>query len=133
MKICIPVLEDKGMESRISAHFGSAPRFAIVDADTADCRIIINHNEHHAHGMCHPLAAIGREHPDAVVVGGIGSGALARLQAAGIEVFLSDARTVAQAVEAFKNGQLSRIDPAQSCQGHAHGHGHGHGHGGSWN
>ena len=34
MKICIPVNENNGVDSSVSAHFGSAPFFMIVDSDT---------------------------------------------------------------------------------------------------
>ncbi len=129
MKLCIPVIEDQGIESRISAHFGSAPHFAVVESDTGECRIIANNNQHHAHGMCHPLTAIGRENPDAVIVGGIGAGALNKLLSAGIDVYLSDRATVEQALEAFKNGQLARMDADAACGAHGYGYGHGHGHG----
>lgn len=34
MKICFPVQQDKGMESAVYHHFGSAPLFVVVDTDT---------------------------------------------------------------------------------------------------
>ena len=42
MQICIPVVEDKGLQSRVSAHFGSAPAFMIVDTESGACRAIAN-------------------------------------------------------------------------------------------
>ena len=61
MHICIPVLDDRGLDSQVSAHFGSAPGFMIVDTESGSCRLIGNGNQHHAHGMCQPLAALAGE------------------------------------------------------------------------
>ncbi len=136
MIVCIPVSRDEGLQSPVSAHFGSAPFFMLVDQQAATLRTIANRNQHHAHGQCQPLAAIAGEPVDAVVVGGIGGGALARLQAAGVEVLWSDHATVEETLKALAGPGLQRIGPAQAC-GHQHGgagHGQGgagHGHGGA--
>jgi predicted Fe-Mo cluster-binding NifX family protein len=121
MQICIPVIEDRGLESRVSGHFGSAPGFMIVDTESLACRAIENHNAHHAHGMCQPLAALAGEVVDALVVGGIGMGALMKLQASGITVFRAEHPTVAEAVSAYNEGKLQPVDQDRACAGH-HGH-----------
>jgi predicted Fe-Mo cluster-binding NifX family protein len=127
MKICIPVNRDEGMRSPVCAHFGSAPFFLIVDTDTSDCLPIPNRNKHHAHGMCQPLKSLEGHAVDAVVVGGIGMGALNKLRAGGVEVFLSEYPTVSETVAAYDAGTLKTVDPRNACAGHGHGHGHGHG------
>lgn len=125
MNICIPVIKDKGLQSRISPHFGSAPLFMMVDTESGECRALANQNRGHAHGKCRPLASLAGEDIQGVVVGGMGPGALNKLNAAGIEVFLSDRKTVEETLAAFKEGILSRMTADVAC-----GHGHGHGHGG---
>ena len=132
MNICIPVNEDKGLQSQVCAHFGSAPLFLIVDTDSEGCRAIPNHNQHHGHGMCMPLASLQGERIDGMVVGGIGKGALSKLQTAGIRVYLSDLPTVEATVSAFKAGSLREVTPAEACAHHGSGpQGQGpHGHGG---
>jgi len=121
MQLCVPVLEDQGLDSRVSAHFGSAPAFMIVDTDSGACRVIANNNSHHAHGMCQPLAVLAGESVDGIIVGGIGMGALMKLQAAGIEVFRAVHPTVAETIAAFKEGALQRVGQDGACAGH-HGH-----------
>jgi predicted Fe-Mo cluster-binding NifX family protein len=121
MQICIPVIEDRGLDSRVSGHFGSAPAFMIVDTESLVCRTIGNNNQHHAHGMCQPLAALAGEAVDGIVVGGIGMGALMKLQAAGITVFRAEHPTVAEAVSAYKDGSLQPVGHEGACAGH-HGH-----------
>jgi predicted Fe-Mo cluster-binding NifX family protein len=123
MQICIPVVEDKGLESRVSAHFGSAPAFMIVDTETGACRAIGNTDSHHQHGMCQPLAALAGHAVDSIVVGGIGMGALMKLQAANINVFHADRQTVGETLEAFRAGTLRAVDAQSACGQHAHQHG----------
>ena len=122
MNICIPVTEDRGLDSPVSPHFGAAPIFMIVATETMTCRPLVNRNQHHAHGMCQPLAALAGEDLQGIVVGGIGMGALMKCQASGIEVFLSECATVRQTVEAFKVGRLRPVTPATACQHHGHDH-----------
>jgi predicted Fe-Mo cluster-binding NifX family protein len=128
MKICIPCAEDRGLDSPVYAHFGSAPVFLIVDSESGECRAMMNQNTHHAHGMCQPLNALAGEAVDAIAVGGIGQRALARLQASGIAVYLADQPTVAATVEALGRGALRAVTIDEACAGHGHQHGHDHGH-----
>lgn len=120
MKICIPVENDNGLNSTVCAHFGSAPAFMIVDTDTKDCRVIVNKNDHHAHGMCTPIAALQGEAIDGMLVGGIGMGALNKLSAANIQVFVAEQETVQAAVDAFNSGALKPMQPGMTCRGHNH-------------
>lgn len=121
MLICIPVESDAGMQSKVCAHFGSAPIFMIVDTDTAACRPITNTNQHHAHGMCQPLAVLAGEKFDSIVVGGIGMGALNKLSAAGVKVYRSGQPTIQATMDAMKTGQLQEVTPGMACS-HQHQH-----------
>ena len=122
MNICIPVDEDKGIQSEVCAHFGSAPAFMIVDTDTGGCRAVTNHNQHHGHGMCMPLQSLQGEKIDGMVVGGIGMGALNKLNAASIRVYISEHTTVAETIDAYKAGSLKTVEPHMACAHHGHGH-----------
>jgi predicted Fe-Mo cluster-binding NifX family protein len=132
MNVCIPVTQDLGLQSPVSRHFGSAPIFLAVDTESGTCRAIMNRDLHHEHGMCQPLLSLAGEKFDRMVVGGIGMGALNKLQAAGLRVFLSDCATVDEALAALKAGSLVEANAAMACAHHGEGHGgHGHhGHGG---
>ena len=120
MKVCIPALTNNGLESTVCGHFGSAPFFILVNTDDLSVEGIVNNNAHHAHGTCQPLAAIAGHKVDAVVVGGIGGGALAKLTASGIRVFKAEHPTVKESVDAIKQGSLSPVDPHGACRGHHH-------------
>lgn len=125
MKVCIPVEDNNALDSRVCAHFGSAPFFLIVDTDTNECDSIVNTGAHHAHGMCQPLALLDGKEIDGVVVGGIGRGALFKLQTAGIAVYLSEYQTVRETIAAHVAGTLKTVSQDHVCQGHGHGHGAG--------
>jgi predicted Fe-Mo cluster-binding NifX family protein len=122
MNLCIPVEDDNGLESQVCGHFGAAPAFMIVDSETGKCRVILNGNQHHGHGMCAPLQSLAGEPIDCMVVGGIGGGALNKLNAANIQVYLSQQATVAETVAAFKAGTLQSVQPHMACAHHGHGH-----------
>lgn len=121
MKICFPVEQDEGLESRIYNHFGSAPLFVLVDADARTVSVITNGDQHHAHGVCNPLKALNSQMLDAVVVGGIGGGALSRLNQAGVKVYRAEAPTIAQNLSLLESKGLSEFILQDKCGGHGHG------------
>jgi predicted Fe-Mo cluster-binding NifX family protein len=120
MNICIPVNQDQGLESPVCAHFGSAPLFMIINTENGDCRAIPNRNHEHNHGMCQPLLSLAGENVEGMVVGGIGMGALGKLQAANVSVYRSEFPTVAATLAAFKSGTLRLVTPQSACQHHGH-------------
>ena len=131
MKVCIPINEDRGLDSAVCEHFGSAPGFLMVDTATGDCRAIANENQHHGHGMCQPLQALAGEQVDGMVVGGIGMGAVNKLMAAGVAVYKSSFPTVRETLDALAAGTLPTVTADMACgqHGHAQGQGGGCGHG----
>ncbi|MCK5147415.1 NifB/NifX family molybdenum-iron cluster-binding protein [bacterium] len=123
MKICFPTTEDNGLESTVFGHFGSAPFFVICDTDTMETIALDNQDKIHEHGGCNPLAALGGEKVDAIVVGGIGKGAIMGLNRAGIKVYQAYKGTVNQNVQAWKDGQVKEMSPEGACGGHGNGGG----------
>jgi predicted Fe-Mo cluster-binding NifX family protein len=118
MKICMPTLESKGMESKVHAHFGSAPYFAFFDVDSGKLELVANANEHHEHGACQPVAWMAGRGVGAVVSGGMGRRAIEMFNLAGIKVYLMDGATVGKAVDNFKAGKLAELKPDMACAGH---------------
>lgn len=126
MKLCFPVTKNEGLDTPVFGHFGSAPLFLLVDTE-GEVLEVVNRDLHHAHGGCSPVKALGGQAVDAVVVGGIGGGALQGLSNAGIQVLAAGAATVRENVALARQGALTAWEPARTCGGHGHGHGHGHG------
>jgi predicted Fe-Mo cluster-binding NifX family protein len=122
MKICMPISEDRGLESPLCEHFGSAPAFLLVDTETQARKVFTNDHVQHEHGHCAPIAQLAEEQVEAFVVGGIGAGALARLQAMGAVVYRGRPGPAAQSLEALARKELAPLSPADTC-GHHHHHG----------
>ncbi|HUK64177.1 MAG TPA: NifB/NifX family molybdenum-iron cluster-binding protein [Dongiaceae bacterium] len=142
MKACFPVARDRGLESRVHPHLGSAPVLLLVDTQTGATRAIPNPECGSGHGRCHPLDILADEKLDLMAVSGIGPGALDRLEAAGIRVYQTPRATVGEALDAIARGALPPVLPEEvigagfGCgrggrhggRGYFHHHG-GHGHG----
>jgi len=126
MKVCFPVVENRGLESEVFAHFGSAPGFLVVDLATNEVTAVQNRDQVHQHGACNPVAGLGGQHVDAVVVGGIGGGALQKLNRAGMRVFQAQQGTVADNMKLFQSNLLPEYMPGHTCGGHGEGHGCSH-------
>ena len=124
MKLCIPVERNEGLNSLVYGHFGSAPLFLVVDTETREVNEISNRDLHHMHGACSPLKALGGVSVDAIVVGGIGAGALKGLNQAGLKVFQSQGVTVVDNLTCLSMDMLPELSPNQVCGGHGHGCGH---------
>jgi len=117
MKVCFPVQKNEGMDSRVYNHFGSAPMFVVIDMTTNDVSTIANRDQHHDHGSCNPLKALDDHRVDAIVVGGIGRGALSRLNQSGIRVYQANARSIRENVGMFMAEQLPEYTLKQCCGG----------------
>jgi len=126
MKVCIPVEEYRGLDSPVYGHFGSAPVFVLVNTETLAIEPLGNHDHEHQHGACSPLKALGGQQVNAVIVVGIGPGAIQGLQQAGIDVFQFRGGTVAEAVRQFRANALPAMTIECACGGHGSGQSCGH-------
>src|SRR4030043_1180222 len=105
MKVGFAVQGNEGVESKVYDHFGSAPAFIIVDTEGKDVLTVNNKNLHHAHGACNPIMALDGKSVEAMVVGGIGAGALVKLNGLGIRVFGAGAPTVKENLALLRENQ----------------------------
>jgi predicted Fe-Mo cluster-binding NifX family protein len=126
MKICFPVAEAQGISSEVFGHFGSAPAFIIVETESNHVSTINNKDQHHAHGACNPLKALNNQKVDAIVVGGIGAGALMKLNQQGMKVFQARAQTVKENIQLLRDRKLPEFTMQHTCAGHGHAGGCGH-------
>ena len=119
MKICFPVETNEGLNSAVYGHFGSAPLFMVVDTDANTVASISNRDQHHVHGACNPMKALDNQQVDAIVVGGIGAGALTRLNQMGITVHRSQADTIQENLALFASKSLPVLTVQGCCGGHS--------------
>jgi predicted Fe-Mo cluster-binding NifX family protein len=93
--------------------------FVVVDTETKGLATISNQDQHHSHGACNPMKALDNQKVDAIVVGGIGAGALTRLNQMGIRVHRSQAETVAANMGLFNTQSLPELTVQGCCGGHS--------------
>lgn len=119
MILCFPVQEEKGLTSIVFNHFGSAPHFVLYDTETETVTPLINKDLNHVHGQCSPIKALDGNTVDAVIVGGIGAGAINKLNSLGIRVFKSSGGTIKENTALFAQEGLAEMKPEDACGGHA--------------
>jgi predicted Fe-Mo cluster-binding NifX family protein len=117
MKLCIPTLDDRGLQGQLSTHFGSAPTFTLVDTSTHAVVVVPNLHHRHGPGSCETARLLPGYRVDAVVCRGLGHRAFAQLQALGLPVFVSEGEVVGEAVEAHRLGLLRRLISEAACHG----------------
>jgi predicted Fe-Mo cluster-binding NifX family protein len=124
MKVGFAVEKDEGFESQVYGHFGSAPAFVIVDTEGKDVLTVSNQNLHHVHGACNPIMALDGKAVNAMVVGGIGPGAVTKLNALGIRVYAAGAPTVKENLALLGEDKLQELSTDSSCCPHRGGCAH---------
>ena len=124
MKVGFAVQDNEGVESEIYGHFGSAPAFIIVDTEREEVLTVNNKDLHHVHGACNPIMALDGKTVDAMIVGGIGAGALTKLNALGIRVYGAGALTVKENLALLSENKLQELSVYNSCRAHQEGCGH---------
>ena len=118
MKVGFAVQGNEGVESKVYEHFGSAPAFIIVDTEGKDFLTVSNKDLHHVHGACNPVMALDGKSVDAMVVGGIGAGAIAKLNAMGVKVYAAAASTVEENLNLLIENKLQELSVNDACRAH---------------
>jgi len=127
MKLCFPVKTDNGLDSNIFGHFGSAPFFVVFNTENEEVSTINNQDLNHIHGQCNPMKALNGKMMDAIIVGGIGGGAITGLNNMGIKVYKAGKGNIHEHIKFFNAGILTEMTMAHTCGGHGDACGHDHG------
>lgn len=121
LRIALPTDGD-----RLCPHFGRSPAFTIIDAD-ADAKAITSSTllERQSGSECsNAITMLKQENVDAVIVSGIGAGAVANLMQQGIRVIAGAPEGgIEETVMNFMRGEL--VCGKSTCN-HDHDHEHGH-------
>lgn len=116
MLLCFPADEDKGAESVIFEHFAAAAVFVTCDTDTNEYGCIANTGFDRQTGSRNVSDALAEAGVGAVIAGGIGMGAIKRLNGLGIEVFWSATGMVKYDLELYLTGKLAKAEEGR-CDG----------------
>ena len=110
MKIIITAASPN-IDSEVDSRFGRGAYFLVVDPDTLEWQAHPNPGMS-APGGAGTLAAqfVANQNAEVIISGDFGPNAYGALQAAGVAMYLFGAsRTVREAIERFKAGQLERV------------------------
>lgn len=111
-RIVVPVLEERGLNARLSEHFGRAPYFAVIDLDEngsiSSQRTVSNISEHFG-GTGRPPDRILQLRPTVLITYGMGPRALVIFQNARVAVLRANANTVEGVVAAYNNDELEEL------------------------
>ena len=118
MKIIVPTNEDKGLLSKMGAHFGKAPFYTIVEIENKEIiNVEVVKNQGHANGGCsNAVANILSFNPDALIVVGIGPNPAAGFLNAGLNVFVDkESLILEESINKFIENQLPKISINGTC------------------
>ncbi|AAB85666.1 conserved protein [Methanothermobacter thermautotrophicus str. Delta H] len=114
MKICIPVMEERGMDSKVSEHFGKTPLFAFYDDEVNELEIIKIEGRHTG-GRLTPAEIVVNSDADLLICTNMGSKAINLLRTHGVDVLMGARGTVAETLNLLKKGELR--EDADPCNG----------------
>ena len=111
MKVVI-TSQGPDLDSQVDPRFGRAVQFIVADTDSGEFTAHDNsENLNAAYGAGiqsgQKVVALGVE---AVITGNVGPKALAALQAGGVKIYTGATGTVKDALEQFKNNELSLVE-----------------------
>lgn len=107
------------LNAPLDSRFGRAPKFLVYEMETAMFEVVDNcPNLNAAQGAgIQSAEAVVRLGASAIVTGHCGPKAFRVLKAAGIKVYTTDAKTVAEALELYCSGGIVEMDAAD-VEGH---------------
>lgn len=109
MKICVTA-SAPGLDAPVDPRFGRCPFFVVVDLDTMAESSMQNTASGAAGGAGIQAAQmVSQLDASILITGNVGPNAMQVLSSAGIDVYQSQGRTVRDAVERFRRGELMKI------------------------
>lgn len=112
MRIVIPVVNETGLDSRLSEHFGRAPYFAVVELDengqVVSQRTVPNVGEHFG-GSGQRADGILQLKPNAIITYGMGPRGLSIYQSVRVAVLRANANTVREVIAAYNRNELEEL------------------------
>jgi len=121
MKIVIPVLENKGMNSIISEHFGHAPYFAFIEIEDGEIESVeIEQNPYEEHGPGVVPRYIKSKGAEIIIVRGIGGRALGFFKELGIKVVRGAQGRIKDIINDYITGNL--VDSEYTVKEKYHNH-----------
>lgn len=121
MRIGITLDENKGLESKVSMHFGQCRYFMIAEVEDGKIKKteIIENKLSHGGGGCKSVPFILSYKINCLISGGMGVGAKTKLENAGVKLF----QFIGNAKDALQNLIKDNLKPMDNCHESHHDHG----------
>ncbi len=114
-RIFFPLLEDKGLDSPISQHFGHAPFFGVYDVEKKELKLVAN-DLNHTDPNKSPIDQIEEAvNPTTIFAKGIGGRAIGLIQEKGMKLKTGNYETVQDVID-----NLDKLDNQMESCGHEH-------------
>jgi len=113
VRIIIPVLDKKGVDSQLSLHFGRTPYFAVFDLNESGQIIkqdtVSSSGEH----FCEGINFLLNLKPDIMIAQGMGQRVIQNFQNARIAILRTDSNVVKDAIQEYIRGEL--VELTEGC------------------
>ena len=120
MRVAVPVLENNGLDSPISPHFGRCPFFVIAEVDGEEVKSteVITNPYYPNHEPGQIPAFIHSQNVNVMLAGGMGGRAIQFFQQYGIEAATGASGSVAESLTTYLSGKLSDAAPCSDSVEH---------------
>ncbi|MDQ8196021.1 NifB/NifX family molybdenum-iron cluster-binding protein [Coraliomargarita sp. SDUM461004] len=123
-RIAIPVRNNAGLLSKVSAHFGKSPGFIVVDSNGENCHYLDTKSARLQH-ECAPIRALVQDGGRVILCQSMGRGALARSHEAGLRIYKAKPNSlVAETLSAYHQGDCPDFPDSALCSHVHHEHSH---------
>jgi L-cysteine desulfidase/predicted Fe-Mo cluster-binding NifX family protein len=110
VKICFPIRENNGIDSKILEHLGSAPILIVIDTETGASITFTNGDKYNGH-LCVPYKTLRGMLIDAAVADLVCKKALDILTGNGVGVFVRPSETISGTLQLIRLGKISYVSP----------------------
>ena len=112
MRVVVPVVDESGLDARISEHFGRTPFFAVIDlgekGQVIDQKIVPNSGEHLGGGGKRAGFILALK-PDVIIAHGMGPRGISIYQSERVAVLRANAGTVKDVILAYNREELEEL------------------------
>ncbi|MCF6246938.1 MAG: dinitrogenase iron-molybdenum cofactor [Desulfobacula sp.] len=116
MRIAFPVKENKGLDSLLDEHFGTAKKFLIVDSQTKQIEEKKNRKLTSGESSCKTGVFAKEDLVNAVVTKCMGDGSQRNLTSSGIKVYQAIKDTISENLELIEKKELKLFHIFDFCQ-----------------
>ncbi|MEW5959081.1 MAG: NifB/NifX family molybdenum-iron cluster-binding protein [Chloroflexota bacterium] len=122
IRIAISTLDNNGLSSAVSDHFGRCAYFTLAEIEDNQIKSVqaIANPHAHNHGPGQIPAFIKEQGATVMLAGGMGHRAVGFFEQFGIDVATGATGTVQQAIQAYLTGKLRGASPCVESQRHHH-------------